>query len=291
MKRSITFWLVVAVVLAAMGANPRYIEELAIGGGFGDAVDGGANFDKTGAITTNGAISTLGNVAAGANDASNHSVSVTSGSASSSGVALNQGDANNGGNLLFDGPSGKLVLGTRNGSSAISQALEIAKGSQNPASVGDFTVKGNDLNFGGGASIRDQNTGALGFQAAAGKDLSWYVGANRYLLLSSSWFYPEAASITLGRWDFRWSTLYAQALDVSGDGTLAGGDLGLGADSTTRGVLTLWDGSGGSAPGSIKIASPNGTVWYLFVEDDGTLKVHNALPTANGNGQVVGLQF
>ncbi|MHC4643757.1 MAG: right-handed parallel beta-helix repeat-containing protein, partial [Planctomycetota bacterium] len=63
-----------------------------------------------------------------------------------------------------------------------------------------------------------------------------------------------------------------------------------GADGTNQGTLTLWDGAGGVLPGYIKIHSPNGTAWYLFVEDDGTLKVHNAAPTANADGSEVGSQ-
>lgn len=77
---------------------------------------------------------------------------------------------------------------------------------------------------------------------------------------------------------------------VTGDVTAQGGDIVAGTDGGTRGVLTAWDGSGGSAPGCLKLASPNGTVRYLFIEDDGTLKIHSALPTANSNGTEVGTQ-
>lgn len=63
-----------------------------------------------------------------------------------------------------------------------------------------------------------------------------------------------------------------------------------GIDGTDRGVLTLWDGAGGNTPGYIKIHSPNGTAWYLFVEDDGTLKINNAVPTQNSDGSAVGGQ-
>jgi hypothetical protein len=66
--------------------------------------------------------------------------------------------------------------------------------------------------------------------------------------------------------------------------------LTLGTNSATQGTLTLWDGAGGNTPGYIKIHSPNGTAWYLFVEDDGTVKVHNAAPTQNSDGSVVGTQ-
>lgn len=64
----------------------------------------------------------------------------------------------------------------------------------------------------------------------------------------------------------------------------------VGADGTTQGILNLWDGSGGNKPGYIKIGSPNGTLWYLFIEDDGTVKIHNAVPTANADGDAVGDQ-
>jgi len=63
-----------------------------------------------------------------------------------------------------------------------------------------------------------------------------------------------------------------------------------GADGISQGTLTLWDGSGGNTPGYVRIGSPNGTVWYLFVEDDGTVKVHNAAPTANADGSAIGDQ-
>ena len=43
-------------------------------------------------------------------------------------------------------------------------------------------------------------------------------------------------------------------------------------------------------PAYISMQSDNGTVWYLFIEDDGTLKVHSGVPTANTDGVVVGSQ-
>lgn len=67
-------------------------------------------------------------------------------------------------------------------------------------------------------------------------------------------------------------------------------DLFIGSDSTIQGRITLYDGAGGVLPAYIKIYSPNGTAWYLFVEDDGTLKYHNAAPTVNADGDAVGDQ-
>jgi len=65
----------------------------------------------------------------------------------------------------------------------------------------------------------------------------------------------------------------------------------IGTDGVDRGVLTLWDGAGENTPGYIKIGSPDGTIWYLFVEDDGTIKVHNAAPTQIADGSAVGDQI
>ena len=47
---------------------------------------------------------------------------------------------------------------------------------------------------------------------------------------------------------------------------------------------------GGDNAGYIALTSDNGTVWYFFVADDGDLRVHNAAPTANDDGTVVGTQ-
>ncbi len=68
------------------------------------------------------------------------------------------------------------------------------------------------------------------------------------------------------------------------------GKVEVGENSSTQGILTLWDGAGGNTPAHVKIHSPNGTAWYLFVEDDGTLKAHNAAPTQNSDGSAVGDQ-
>lgn len=64
----------------------------------------------------------------------------------------------------------------------------------------------------------------------------------------------------------------------------------IGTDGVHEGVLTMWDGAGGNTPPYVKIASPDGTVWYLFIEDDGTLKYHNGVPTVNADGDAVGDQ-
>jgi hypothetical protein len=66
-----------------------------------------------------------------------------------------------------------------------------------------------------------------------------------------------------------------------------GGQNTFGTDSVAPGTITLWHGGGANNPGYIRIHSPNGTPYYLFVDDGGTLKVHDARPTQNSDGIAV----
>ena len=43
-------------------------------------------------------------------------------------------------------------------------------------------------------------------------------------------------------------------------------------------------------PGYLHLKSLDGTDYYLFVEDDGTLKIHTAVPTQNSDGSEIGTQ-
>ena len=81
-----------------------------------------------------------------------------------------------------------------------------------------------------------------------------------------------------------------RVMNATGDLNVEGGNISAGLNSSIRGIISAWDGSGGSAPGTLRLASPNGTIYYLFVEDDGTLRVHSALPSTNSDGSVVGTQ-
>lgn len=135
------------------------------------------------------------------------------------------------------------------------------------------------------------------------------VTSNRQLQIGlGTNYYMIGRDNTSGRLDFQGSqegvaTSYnflSQAggslLFVKGDGYVGiindapESPLTVGVNSTTQGILRLWDGGGGNTPGHIIVGSPNGTLWYLFVEDDGTVKVHNAAPTANANGSAIGDQ-
>jgi len=58
MNRYIRILVISCLVLCSVGigSNPRYIEELCVGGGYGDSVNGGADFEKDGQINTDGGV-------------------------------------------------------------------------------------------------------------------------------------------------------------------------------------------------------------------------------------------
>jgi len=231
----------------AIGSNPRYLEELSIGGGYGDAADGGADFEKTGDISTDGNIVADGDVTVGGNVAAT-------------------GD--------LDG-DGDVVAGPN---------------------ISSFTLTPQSASVGGVYSVPNKNVGTLSAvgNSHARLQLEDSGGtANQKILeikmdgATSSWDRRNNSGTSTTMLSFDHSNNEAK---FKGDVAVDGGDIDAGTDGGVRGVVTAWDGSGGSAPGCLKLASPNGTVHYLFVEDDGTLKVHSALPTQNSDGTVVGTQ-
>ncbi len=298
---------VVSVTLfVGIGAAPRYIEELAVGGGYASAPDGGTDMEADGDVLSDG------NVTVGLNEAQDHHVSALTGASNKAFVNLHSPDTQNGGALWFDGATDTLSLGTRNGSTTPTAAMDIAQGSQDVAFKAGINTKGEVIVGDGTASvgrIRFAGPGGLfrrlafytGAPSTSG-NLRWEIGASEHAEASTY----GGSSLRISAWDnsgaFIDNLIFVErdpgqpirlnkSVKVKSDLDVDGGDVTAGVDTTTRGVITAWDGSGGAAPGCIKIASPNGTVWYLFVEDDGTVKVHNALPTANTNGTVVGAQF
>lgn len=60
MKKRIIAIAACGLCVLAIGASPRYIEELRIGGGLGDSADGGADLDKAGNISTDGIVTCNG---------------------------------------------------------------------------------------------------------------------------------------------------------------------------------------------------------------------------------------
>jgi hypothetical protein len=108
----IALTLAALAILGAIGANPRYLEELRIGGGFNSTPDGGADFDRTGAIATNGPI-TAGNVTAAGNV-------VAAGD-----LAVNGGDITTASASLHITPTGDLKLNPATGLTRIERNTEI----------------------------------------------------------------------------------------------------------------------------------------------------------------------
>jgi hypothetical protein len=310
--------ILVFVGFAAVGPNPRYIEELVIGGGYNEPVDGGIDFEKDGDVLTNGKLTV------GASATSRASLNLPHGTAPTSPVNGDLWSTTSGLYYRLDGATtGPLLT-----AATIPWDTPGPIGSTTPSSgsfttgafSGDITMTGSSTNFAangstaqlqfyhtkssGNAWVRFQpvpqdGTGQATVDFFRSTNTSGYVG---FLLRrgdgsSTAIFEVKAGSSPA---TYLRNSSGTSKLDVdhntgnltsSGDATVKGGDVVVGEANTTRGVVTAWDGSGGNAPGCIRIASPNGTSWYLFVEDDGTLKIHSALPTSNSNGAVVGLQF
>ena len=80
------------------------------------------------------------------------------------------------------------------------------------------------------------------------------------------------------------------AIAANGTTTIHAGQLQMGETGTTRGAVTLNNGSDGNTAGYLTLESRNGTSYHLFVEDDGTLKIHTGAPANNADGDEVGTQ-
>lgn len=79
-----------------------------------------------------------------------------------------------------------------------------------------------------------------------------------------------------------------EALHVDAGTVQIDEDITIGVNSTGgAGHIDLWDGAGTNTPAYIKLASTNGTVGFFFMADNGTLRYHTAIPTANGDGSAV----
>ncbi len=100
---------------------------------------------------------------------------------------------------------------------------------------------------------------------------------------------PDGA-VDLGTDAARWKSVYGVTGDYSGD-LNAGGSIASGSAGSRRGVVTVWHGEGAQLPGALRLYSADGTAWHLFVENDGTVRIHNGLPVNELVGTPVGLQF
>ena len=73
--------------------------------------------------------------------------------------------------------------------------------------------------------------------------------------------------------------------------SMPNGGLTIGQDTETRGSLVLYDGGGTNTPGYIKFYQPDGDYSWLWVDNDGKLRISTggSAPT-NSGGTVVGSQ-
>jgi len=155
---------------------------------------------------------------------------------------------------------------------------------RNIISTGDVTAQGGDFNAGVAGTMRGTVTFNIGGATSPG----------------NAFFKPGDGGIggslfsgddDTPRWLSGSSTPQpADGVKVITSTGASGGNVSLGTHGATQGTLTLNDGSGGNKPGYMVLYSPNGTPHYLFVEDDGTVKIHTGAPTQNSDGAVVGSQ-
>ena len=69
------------------------------------------------------------------------------------------------------------------------------------------------------------------------------------------------------------------------------GLLDLGTTTSIQGIITVHEDSTGSTlPGTINLKQVDGGNGYIWVDNDGKLRVHTAAPTAHNSGTVVGSQ-
>lgn len=132
--RSAVIWI--SVVFAAglalgIGTSPRYIEELRVGGGFGDTVDGGSDFERDGDVSTDGSICVAGGVTGGPDG------SLALGADTSATLQI---DADNDGSETFG-----LLNGTGTEVAGIDETGDVQID-------GDITVSGNTIRSSTGSS-------------------------------------------------------------------------------------------------------------------------------------------
>jgi hypothetical protein len=287
-KLTIAVLTITAVTLLALGPAPRYLEELRIGGGFGDPTDGGADFARDGAIDTDGPLQTRADLAVGAFDSGvDHALTLRVPDARTAALYLYEADSAHGGAVWFDGALNRLRFGTRNGAGLV-PAIDIARGSA------DVTLQGR-LSTASRISAADGlalGASALGVGGALGIKAPLYTGANTGLRIAhnASGSTDNGLVIQSNGADVLRVT-NSGAATVVGDLSVAGGDIDAGQAGVVRGTCALPHGPNGNQPGYLKLTSRAGTAWHLFVEDDGTLRICNVVPANNTDGMVVGLQF
>ncbi len=270
--------LAIAALLAlAIGPAPRYLEELAIGGGYGDPVDGGADLDRMGNIRANGdlacgSIDAAGGASTvGVNDATAGTITAFGNDTTDGGAIRLYSSASNDGSVdywtSFSGLLGAYCLAGYGG--AFNPGIVM---SANP-STGEVTynydaaVLGGDLHLGTSAANRGALTLYEGPSAPGCIEFRSANGAARYLFASN-----DGAGLRIhtalptsdadGVWPaagkFRGGGSTTDAVDLGSaevSGTLAAARVGNGlTDAQVSDTLTLSGGVVNSTP--IGLATP-----------------------------------
>jgi hypothetical protein len=288
---------------------------LRIGGGYGDAADGGADFDKSGNIATDGSVKATGGVEVGQDSTSRGMVTAWDGTGGNTPGTLKLGSTNGTVGYVFmsNDRSGLRIhssLPTSDTDGDWVKAKTVTDLSSPPAiggatpNTGLFTSVTGRVPYtpgtvkplvahhqsrvaGDGVALRfdlfDSNYAGKEYGNIAGVIVANTAGSESGKVIIQT--------INAGSLATRFTFDNSGNFTATGDATLQGGDLICGIGGQTRGVFTAYQGAGGTAPAVLKLASAAGITYYFFVEDDGTLKVHNALPTSNSDGGEVGSQF
>lgn len=101
MRKRIAVIGICSLGLLAIGSAPRYLEELRIGGGYGEGVDGGADFDKAGNIAADGSVKATGGIEAGKDSSVRGLVTAWDGAGGNAPGTLKLGSANGNVGYLF----------------------------------------------------------------------------------------------------------------------------------------------------------------------------------------------
>ena len=254
MRNRIILISLALLLLTAIGAAPRYLEELRIGGGYNDPSNGGADFESDGDIFTDGALTVDGTTTLDGP------------------LYVNDSDIVSTQDTLYLNPdgAGRLLVGPTTTQLENSNGRLWFVNKSGASSHFRFFMPDSLANV--------QDFGSL-----------WCVATDSVDSSEDATF--KLALIRAGVYDY---DVFSVNSDGDGrfDGSISanGGDVIAGVDGSIRGLVSVTRGTGGDQAGSVKLQSRNGTSWYLFVEDDGTLRVHNALPASNSDGAIVGLQ-
>jgi hypothetical protein len=332
MRKGVGIVLVCGTVLLGIGTSPRYLEELRIGGGYSDPVDGGADLDKAGNISMDGALKVTGNVEVGKDSNTRGLLTLWDGAGGNAPGCLKLGSVNGTVGYVFVSNDGSglrihssLPTSDTDGHWLKAQTVEDlsappAIGTTTP-NTGKFTscdVSGNARVT--GRILLGNTTDSPEARVHIYSGDSGFSGTRNYrtangmlmehsddviLLLQSGsnhtteiWF-GDADSEMSGRIRYEhasdslhlWTNNVSRVSVDSSGNTEITGDLTVGVHNSVRGVVSAENGLPNTNPGTLKLSSPGASVRYLFVDDSGRLRIHNALPTGNSDGAVVGAQF